>query len=671
MKLKWIGSLMIASVLIFSCEKAEKKADKENLGVSVDRFADLEILRYDIPGWDNLTLKEKEYVYYLSQAGYAGRDIIWDQNYKYNLTIRHALENIFENYKGDINSENWKNFVVYLKRIWFSNGIHHHYSNDKIKPDFSKEYLIELLTETDTRLSPKIVDILFNDEDNKKVNLDLAKGLIEGSAVNYYGDDITADEVEAFYKNMKSADSNRPTLKGLNSKLVKENGQLVEKVWKSGGMYGAAIDKIIYWLEKAEGVAENQKQADALGLLIQFYKTGDLKTWDDYNIAWTEATEGNIDYINGFIEVYLDPLGHKGSFESVVQINDFDMSKKMSVLSENAQWFEDNSPLMDEHKKKNVTGVSYKTVLVTSESGDASPSTPIGINLPNSDWIRAEHGSKSVSLGNIIDAYNKAGGAGRLKEFANDAEEIALAEKYGDLASKLHTALHEVIGHASGQLNPGVGVPKETLKSYASTLEEGRADLVGLYFLYTPKLQELGLVDDWKSVGMAAYDNYIRNGLMLQLTRLNLGDNIEESHMRNRQWVSAWVFEKGQKDNVIEKITRDGKTYFNINDYEKLHELFGQLLKEAQRMKSEGDYEAAKNLVEGYGVKVDQAIHKEVLERNSQFDIAPYRGFVNPYIEPVTNSKGEVTDYVLKQPKTFEEQMLSYAKEYGVLPLNN
>jgi len=395
---------------------------------------------------------------------------------------------------------------------------------------------------------------------------------------------------------------------------------------------------------------------------------GYLKIWDDYNIAWVEATEGNIDYNNGFIEVYSDPLGHKGSYESVVQINDFDMSQKMSVISKNAQWFEDNSPLMDAHKKKNVVGVTYKTVIVASEAGDASPSTPIGVNLPNADWIRAEHGSKSISLGNIIDSYNKAGGSDRLKEFVHDDEELELDKKYGELASKLHTALHEVIGHASGQLNPGVGTPKETLKSYASTLEEGRADLVGLYYLYDPKLQELGLVDDWKSVGMAAYDNYIRNGLMMQLVRLEPGSDIEEAHMRNRQWVSAWVFEKGQKDHVIEKVVRDGKTYFNINDYAKLHELFGQLLREAQRIKSEGDYAAAQKLVETYGVKVDQALHKEVLERNAKFNVAPYKGFVNPYIEPVKNDKGEVIDYIIRQPKSFEEQMLYYSKTYGFLP---
>lgn len=678
MKLNTMACIVIASAMALSCgEKKETEkgtegvVDTEQFEYSIDQFGDIEVLKYQIPGWENLTLKEKELVYYLSQAGYAGRDIIWDQNYKHNLTIRKALENVYENYKGDKESEDWKEFVTYVKRVWFSNGIHHHYSNEKIKPGFAQAYFSILLKETNTELDQNISNILFNNVDNKKVNLDLAKGLVKGSAVNFYGEGITEDEVEAFYGAMKSPDPDRPLSTGLNSKVVKENGKLVEKVWKSGGMYGKAIDQIIFWLEKAVTVAENKEQGDALKLLIKYYQTGDLKTWDDYNIAWVKATKGNIDYNNGFIEVYADPLGHKGSYESVVQINDFDMSKKMAVISQSAQWFEDNSPLMDAHKKKNVKGVTYKTVIVASEAGDASPSTPIGVNLPNADWIRAEHGSKSISLGNIIDSYNHAGGSDKLKEFVHDEEELKLEEKYGELADKLHTALHEVIGHASGQINKGVGQPKETLKSYASTLEEGRADLVGLYYLYNPKLQELGLVEDWKAVGKAAYDGYIRNGLMTQLVRLEPGADIEEAHMRNRQWVSAWVFEKGKKDNVIEKVVRDGKTYYNITDYDKLHDLFGQLLKETQRIKSEGDYNAGKALVETYGVKVDQAIHKEVLARNAKFKSAPYRGFVNPYIVPVKNDKGEVTDYKVEQPKSFEEQMLRYAKEYGFLPLVN
>lgn len=678
MKLKTIAGIFLASAFLVSCNK-EKEESKEvalsetsDFQYEVEQFADIKVLRYQVPGWEKLTLKEQKLVYYLTQAGMAGRDIHWDQNYKHNLKIRKALENIYQNYNGDKTFTDWKNFEIYLKRVWFSNGIHHHYSSDKIKPEFSKAYFETLLSETKTTLAPEVVDVLFNTKDAKKVNLDESKGLLAGSAVNYYGEGITAKDVEAYYKTKKSPDATRPYSFGLNSKLVRNaNGQIEEKVWKSGGMYGPAIDKIIHWLELAQGVAENKKQGDAIGLLIQYYKTGDLKTWDDYNIAWIEATEGNIDYINGFVEVYNDPLGYRGSYESVVQIKDFDMSKKMEVISKNAQWFEDNSPLMADHKKKNVVGVSYKVVVVAGESGDSSPSTPIGVNLPNADWIRAEHGSKSVSLGNIVDSYNHAGGSDRLKEFANDKEEIELEEKYGETADKLHTALHEVVGHASGQINPGVGTPKETLKSYASTLEEGRADLVGLFYLYNPKMQELGLVDDWKKMGTAAYDGYIRNGLVTQLIRLEQGADIEEAHMRNRQWVSAWVFEKGKKDNVIEKITRDGKTYFNITNYEKLHELFGQLLKETQRIKSEGDFVAGKALVENYGVKVDQKLHKEILERNKQFKSAPYNGFVNPVLVPKTNDKGEITSFEITQPKTFAEQMLHYSKTYGFLPEEN
>ena len=672
-------AMAVAGLFFFSCKENKEEKDvaqvetvaSTEFDYNVEQFGDVKVLRYQIPGWEKLTLKEQKLVYYLTQAGLAGRDIMWDQNYRYNLTIRKALENVYTNYKGDKTTEDWKNFETYLKRVWFSNGIHHHYSNDKMKPDFSSEYLKQLLTDTNTTLEGEAFDVIFNDKDSKKVNQ--AKGVdnVAMSAVNFYGPNVTNKDVETFYSKMKSPDPKKPLSYGLNSKLVKENGQLKELVYKSGGLYGSAIDKIVEWLEKAQGVAENQAQGDALGLLIQYYKTGDLQTWDDYNVAWTGATAGNIDYINSFIEVYNDPLGYRGSYETVVQINDFDMSEKMSVISGNAQWFEDNSPLMDEHKKKNVVGVTYKVVNVAGEAGDSSPSTPIGVNLPNANWIRAAVGSKSVSLGNIIDSYNNAGSTGRLKEFVNDSTELELEEKYGQVADKLHTALHEVIGHASGQLNPGVGETKETLKNYASTLEEGRADLVGLYYLYNPKLQELGLVDDWKKVGMAAYDGYIRNGLMTQLIRLNLGDDVEEAHMRNRQWVSAWVFEKGKADNVIEKITRDGKTYYNINDYEKLHELFGQLLRETQRIKSEGDYAAVEHLVETYGVKVDQTLHAEILERNKQFTSPPYSGFVNPVLVPKMGDNGEIESFTIGQPKTFAEQMLFYSKNYSNLPAMN
>ncbi len=678
MKIKQFIIILLAMNSLTSCDKKNPVYDEslaldslQTVKFQSEQFADIQVLHYEIPGWDQLTLEEKKLVYYLAQAGYSGRDIFWDQNYRHNLKIRAALESIYTNYKGDRTTTDWVNFEIYLKRVWFSNGIHHHYSNDKIRPAFSQTYLQELLKASQTNLDPGIVELLFNDVDAKKVNLNQSKDLVQGSAVNFYGRGLTTVDVEDFYAAIEN-DSIRPRSLGLNSKLVRtQSGAIEERFWKSGGMYGSAIDKIIYWLEKAVTVAENEPQANALKLLIEYYKTGDLKTWDDYNVAWVNATEGNIDYINGFIEVYNDPLGHKATYESTVQIKDFDMSSKMEAISKSAQWFEDNAPLMPEHKKENVVGISYKTVIVAAESGDTSPATPIGVNLPNADWIRAEHGSKSISLGNIIDAYNKSGNADRLKEFAFDEEEIQLSKRYSELADKLHTALHEVVGHASGQINPGVGTPKETLKSYASTLEEGRADLVALYYLYDSKLQELGLVDDWKSLGETAYNDYIRNGLMTQLVRIEPGKEIEEAHMRNRQWVSAWVFEKGQEDNVIERIVRDGKTYFKINDYNKLRQLFGQLLKETQRIKSEGDYEAGKELVETYGVKVDQKLHLEVLERNKKFNIAPYRGFVNPILVPVTAENGKITDVIVTYPKTFAEQMLYYSKNYNFLPLEN
>ena len=678
MKLKYILGLTFALIAFVSCKEDKKEpvveiteVVEETFDYNVEQFADIKILRYQIGGWENLTLKEQKLVYYLSQAGLAGRDIMWDQNYRENLKIRKALEYVYTNFNGDRTTEDWINFEIYLKRVWFSNGIHHHYSNAKIVPEFSQDYLKTLLTETNTTLEGDPFDVIFNDKDSKKVNQ--AKGVdnVALSAVNFYGPNVTNADVETFYKNKKSPNPDKPLSFGLNSQLVKENGVVKERVYKSGGLYGSAIDEIVKWLELAQGVAENKEQGDAIGLLIQYYNTGDLQTWDDYNVAWTAATKGNIDYINSFIEVYNDPLGYRGSYESIIQINDFDMSQKMKVLSDNAQWFEDNSPLMDAHKKKNVVGVTYKVVNVAAEAGDASPSTPFGVNLPNANWIRAAVGSKSVSLGNIIEAYNNAGSSGRLKEFVNDEEELQLEETYGQQADKLHTALHEVIGHASGQLNPGIGETKETLKNYASTLEEGRADLVGLYYLYNPKLQELGLVEDWQSVGKAAYDGYIRNGLMTQLIRLNLGDDVEEAHMRNRQWVSAWAYENGKTDNVIEKITRDGKTYYNITDYDKLHDLFGQLLRETQRIKSEGDYEAVEALVETYGVKVDQELHAEILERNKQFTSAPYSGFVNPVLVPEMDDNGEIISIKVTQPESFPIQMLNYSTNYSFLPLEN
>jgi len=649
---------------LLSCTNLSESENENKFSYFSEQFADLKILRYQIPGFDELSFDQKKLVYYLSQAGLAGRDIMYDQNYRHNLKIRKALENIYSNYNGDKSSDEWKKFEIYLKRIWFSNGIHHHYSNDKFKPGFSANFLKKLLSETNTNLENESFEVIFNTEDIKKVNLDASKGLVKGSAVNFYGTDITEADVDDFYSKIKVPNSKKPISLGLNSKLVRENGKIVEKIWKLGGMYSKEIKNIMYWLTKAKKVAENEKQKHAFELLIKYYETGDLEIWDDYNVAWVETTEGDVDYINGFIEVYNDPKGYRGSYESVVQIKDFEMSKKMTALSENAQWFEDNSSIMNKHKKDNVVGISYNTVNVAGEAGDSSPSTPIGINLPNANWIRVEHGSKSISLGNILYAYGNSGSSGRLDEFAYSDKEIELEKKYGEQADNLHTALHEVIGHASGLINEGVGTPKETLKSYASALEEGRADLVGLYYLPDKKLVEIGISPSAEDMGRASYDGYIRNGLITQLIRIKLGNDIEESHMRNRQLVSAWAYEKGLNDNVIEKIKKDNKTYYVINNYKKLRVLFGDLLREIQRIKSEGDYEAGKNLIENYGVKVDQELHKEVLERNSKFTSAPYSGFINPELVPVKDNAGNIIDIKIQQPKSFSSQMLSYSKNY-------
>jgi len=671
MRIKYFLPLMLIASILFSCstEKNEKQNDQPDFNYEVEQFADIKILRYKVPGFEELSLKQKSLVYFLSQAGMVGRDIMYDQNYRHNLKIRRSLEQVYQKFNGDKTSEDWKNFEIFLKRIWFSNGIHHHYSNSKFIPEFSKAYLDALLKETNTELTGEAYEVIFNNADSKKVNLDASKGLLKGSAINFYSPNVTAEDVDAFYASRIDRNDTTPIEYGLNSKLVKnEDGSLEEKIWKVGGMYGASIEKIVFWLEKAITVAENEKQAAAIKLLVEYYKTGDLETWDQYNIAWATSTDGDIDYINGFIEVYNDPKAFRGSYETVIQIKDFDMSEKMAVLSENAQWFEDNSTLFPEHKKKNVVGVSYKTVNVASESGDSSPSTPIGVNLPNNNWIRQNHGSKSVSLGNIIAAYNGAGGTDRLKEFAFDEAEVNAEIEYGQTADKLHTSLHEVIGHASGLINPGVGQPKETLKNYSSTLEEARADLVGLYYLPDGKLVEMNISPSAEGIGKAAYDGYIRNGLLTQLIRINLGDDIEESHMRNRQLVAAWAYEMGLKNNVIEKVVKEEKTYFVIRDYDELRKIFGEQLREMQRIKSEGDFEAGKALVETYGVKVDQDIHKEVLKRNSKFNSAPYSGFVNPVLVAEKDAEGTITNVKVVQPNSFTEQMLDYAKRYTTLP---
>ena len=660
--------VVLISIIFLGCKN---DLSKNKFSFFSEQFSDTRILRYKIPGFQKLNLNQKKLVYYLTQAGLSGRDIIYDQNYKHNLSIRRALENIYQNFNGDRSSNSWKEFEIYLKRIWFSNGIHHHYSNDKFIPKFSKKYLKDLLDESKTSLNYDAFDAIFNSKDLKKVNLDPKIGLIKGSAINFYDDNITESEVNDFYKKINLDDPKKPISLGLNSKLIKVDGAMKEKVWKLDGMYSNSIEKIIFWLKKAMSVSENDQQKKAFGLLIKYYETGDLKTWDDYNIEWVNTLEGDIDYINGFIEVYNDPMAYKASFESVVQIKDFEMSKKMDALSKNAQWFEDNSTISNNHKRKNVVGISYNTVNVTSEAGATSPSSPIGINLPNANWIRAKHGSKSVSLGNILFSYANAGSSGRINEFAYNKDQIEIEKKYGSDADDLHTALHEVIGHASGKIIDGVGTPKETLKSYSSTLEEARADLVGLYFIGDPKMKDIGITNNVKEYTIAQYNGYIRNGLMTQLIRIKLGKDIEESHMRNRQMISKWVYEKGQQDNIIEKIIADNKTYFIINDYEKLRGLFGVLLKEIQRIKSEGDYEAGKNLIENYGVKVDIDLHKEILLRNKKFTSAPYSGFINPNLIPVKNKSNEIIDIIIEQPMSFSDQMLYYAKEYSTLPNYN
>jgi dipeptidyl-peptidase III len=672
--MKKLSFLFLAALFLFACgkknvpSKTSNSATSGNFKWTTETFADKKIIRYQVPGFDKLSLQQKKLVYYLTQAGLSGRDIIYDQNYRFNLPIRYALDNIVANYKGERSGKDWDELVIYAKQVWFSNGIHHHYSHDKFQPGFSRAFFEKALTSVGSNLSAEILNAMFDPKlDAKRVNQQDGVDNVLTSAVNFHAPGITTADVESFYEAKNTSEDPEPLEWGLNSRLEKgPDGKLRENVWKSGGMYGAAIDQVVFWLKKAVEVAENEPQKKALVILIDYFKTGDLKKWADFNIAWTQATEGDVDYILGFVEVYHDPMSQRGSYESIVQINDFEASARMKVLGENAQWFEDNSPLFPNHKKKNVTGVTYKVVNTAGESGDASPSTPIGVNLPNSNWIRTKYGSKSVSLGNIEDAYNNSGGAGLTQEFANDKEEIERTEKYAELAGKMHTALHEVLGHASGVLEPGIGEPSKTMPGYSSTLEEARADLFALYYIMDPKLIELKVMPSLE-VGKAEYDSYIRNGLMLQLRRIKPGNNIEEAHMRNRQLVALWAYENGKKDNVIEKITRDGKTYFDIKDYNKLRDLFGELLKEIQRIKSQGDGKAGKALVETYGVKVDQAIHQEVLARSEKLNLPPYGGFINPKLVPVTDAKGNITDVKVEYPDDFTKQMLEYSKNFGFL----
>jgi dipeptidyl-peptidase-3 len=671
---KFLLAPIAAAFILQSCTPEQPIAEPvpvvEEFKVLTEQFADIKILRYQIPAWDALSPQQKKLAYYLTQAGLAGRDIIYAQNYRHNLEIRHALEKVYREYSGDKTTADWKEFELYLKKMWFANGIHHHYSGDKSEPGFSATYLGEMLKATGTNLSDEAIQAIFDKEfDAKKVSKDDTKDLILGSAINFYGPDVTQKEVETYYKQLrKTIDQEQPISIGLNSRFARgEDGKLREEVYKVGGLYTEAIEKMVYWLDQATAVAESPQQKQALELLISYYQTGDLKTWDDYNIAWLQDTTGVVDYIQGFIEVYEDPLGYRATFESIVQVRDLDASAKMKVLAENAQYFETNSTTLPEHKKEKVVGITYNFINVVGEAGDAAPSTPIGVNLPNANWIRAVHGSKSVSLGNIVAAYDKGGTPGMTEEFCHDSVELALGKKYGQLAGKLHTALHEVIGHASGKINKGIGTPKESLKNYGSTIEEARADLVALYFIMDPKLIEMGVMDDL-DCGRHQYDSYIKNGLMLQLRRIKPGNTVEQDHMRNRQTISAWAYDLGTTENVIERVSRDGKTYYNITDYDKLRAIFGAQLKEIQRITSEGDFEAAKALVEKYGVQVDTALHTEILARAERFQSAPYGGFIQPRLVPVEEG-GVVTDIKVEYPDDFATQMLEYSEKYSTLPV--
>ncbi len=676
--MKFISSILIIAMftILLGCVN---QPEKDDFQYSSEKFADLRIIRFKVPGFENLSLNEKKLLYYLSEAALSGRDILYDQNYKHNLTIRRTLETIVEHYSGDTASEDYKNFLVYTKRVWFANGIHHHYSADKIIPNFSQDYFKELVThspdgkfplmagETTEALAKRLTPYIFNPElDGKRVNLDPESDLILRSANNYY-EGLTQKEVEGFYAKRINKNDPTPVSHGLNSKLIRENGVIKEKVWKVGGMYTEAIEKMVYWLKKAEGVALNDQQKIVFGKLIEFYETGDLKKFDEFNVAWVNDTESKIDFIHGYIETYGDALNYRGAYESVIQLTDVEATRRIGAIGAQAQWFEDNSTIMDAHKKENVKGIIARVVNTVVGAGDVSPGSPIGVNLPNANWIRAAHGSKSVTLGNITHAYSEsAKDSGFLDEFGYSAELNALENKYSTLASDLHTDMHEVIGHASGKINEGVGTPKETLKNYSSSMEEARADLVALYYMMDKKLVDIGVAPNL-DVGKVEYISYIRNGLLYQLRRIKLGDDIEQSHMRNRQMISKWAYEKGMSDNVIEKKVVDGRTFFVINDYEKLRGFFGELLRETQRIKSEGDYEAAKSLIETYGVKVDQELHKEVLERFAKMNTAPYGGFINPKLTPVMTGD-EITDVKIEYPMDFTKQMLGYAKKYSFLP---
>ena len=657
-----------ALAIIAGCQQRTEEEIKE-FHYLLDEFADLKVMRYKVPGWEDLTLQQKEYAYYLAEAAKYGRDILWDQNGEYNLRIRHAVENILENYKGDRGSEDFKKFETYAKRLFFSNGIYHHYAEDRFTPECSQAYFQTLMESVgDGGKCQLLLPVIYGSAGKDQRRSTSTDGdIVQLSGVNFY-DGVTRQEVEDYYASIAVPDDPHPISYGLNTKVVKENGKVVEKPWKVGGIYDGALSKICEQLEKAAAVAENDIQKHALELLIEYYKTGDLRKWDEFNVEWVKDTEGTVDFINGFVEDYNDPLGRKGAWEGYVNIKDKAASERTEILCGNAQWFEDNAPIDPRFKKKEVKGITAKVVNAVCLAGDSYPSTPIGINLPNADWIRKDHGSKSVTIANITHAYDYAAEespASALKEFAYDDAEIEFYKKYGSYADEIHTDLHECLGHGSGQLLPGVSTT--ALGEYSSALEEARADLFGLYYTADPKMVELGIMPDPEAY-KAEYSAYIRNGLFVQFNRVELGRPNTEAHMQNRKLIAEWCYEKGAKDNVIEKKVRDGKTYFVVNDFQALRGLFAQLLAEIQRIKSEGDYAAGKKLIETYAVNIDPELHKEVKARYEALNLKPYGGFINPEIVPVYKGR-EIVDYEIVYKDNYLEQMLEYGKKYATLQL--
>lgn len=667
---------------IISAAAMASTAQNNGFKYSDEKFADIQMLRYVVEGFDSLSPKEKALVYCLQEASLCGRDILFDQNCRYNLRIRKALETIYTDYKGNRNSKDFKAMEVYLKRVWFSNGIHHHYGCEKFVPGFSEDFLAEALRSVDKKKLPlgkgrsvdafikEVFPVIFDPKVMPmRVNQTDGQDLIKTSACNYYGEGVTQAEAEEFYAKMKKPGEAEPVMYGLNSRLVKEGGKLKEKVWRQGGLYGTAIDKIVYWLDKARKYSENEQQTKVIDKLVEYYKTGNLKTFDEYCIEWVRDTASRVDFTNGFTESYGDPLGMKASWEALVNFKDIAATARTEKLSANAQWFEDNSPVDPRFKKEKVKGITAKVITAAILGGDLYPSTAIGINLPNSNWIRKEYGSKSVTIGNITDAYNKAAhGNGFLNEYVIDKATLDNIDKYGDACDELHTDLHECLGHGSGKMLPGADA--DSLKAYGSTIEEARADLFGLYYIADPKLVELGLTPNLEAY-KSEYYTYMMNGLMTQLVRIQPGNNIEEAHMRNRAMIAHWAYEHGKADGVVELVKRDGKTYVKINDYAALRKLFGKLLAEVQRVKSEGDFEGARRLVEDYGVKVDPELHKEVRARYEKLGISPYKGFINPVYKATIDNAGNITDVKVEYGESYEHQMLRYSHDYSFLPYVN